>query len=79
MFYIPPEVILNQTFQAPRSQTDPTITDFTCTGYGQNPDKGTTWFVGKRFDSQNNRTEVSTHLLKDVKFVGKLPDASLKS
>lgn len=77
MFYIPPEVILNQTFQTP-SMPGPVL-DYICIGYGQNPDKGTCWIAGKRFDAANNRTELSTHLLKDVKFLGKLPDAVIKS
>jgi hypothetical protein len=77
MFHIPIELIENQLFQTPSSPGP--IVDYTCVGYGQNPDKGTPWVVGMQFDSANNRTVLSTHLLKDVKFIGKLPTVSVKS
>jgi len=45
-------------------------TDFTCIGVGQGD--GHPYVVGLSWDQTNNRTRISSHLFKDVIFVGKI-------
>lgn len=50
---------------------DPNI-HYKCIGFGQHPTEGVNYAVGAYYDSTNNRTEIKTFLLKDVKFLGNL-------
>jgi hypothetical protein len=69
--YINPKSILGATFQ-PALGTD----SYVCIGYGQSP-SSPPYIIGMWFDRTNNRTEVKSFLLKDIKFMGKLPDPDL--
>ena len=47
---------------------------YTCLGYGVSPGTSAVFFVGMEFDTPNNRTLISTHLAKNIKFIGKIPN-----
>lgn len=70
MFELNNKSIVGQQFH---KTADPNVV-FTCIGYGQHPTTGAMFFAGTSWDQQNNRSKVDTFLLKDVTFVGKLPD-----
>ena len=64
MVHINEAAIVGQTFTA----MDPNM-EYTCIGYGQND---TFLVVGSYFDAPNNRTQLKTFKLSDVKFKGQL-------
>lgn len=67
MLYIDQTKLVGKEFV---STTDPSNTKYDCIGYGQSPETGANYLVGARFDSANNRTEIFTILLKDIKILG---------
>jgi hypothetical protein len=69
MLSINTEAIVGQPF---RSTGVDTTTEYTCIGYGQDPRSAANYVVGMWWDQPSNRTHVSTFLLKEVRFVGKL-------
>lgn len=68
--YIDPKAIVGKTFTA----LDPNQ-EYTCVGYGQNE---TFLVIGSSFDSANNRSNLKTFKMSDVKFKGEvtLPNPS---
>ena len=46
---------------------------YTSIGFGQDPTSGANYIVGVEWDAVSNKTSIRTFLLKDVKFVGKIP------
>ena len=45
---------------------------YICLGYGVSPGTSAVFFVGMEFDALSNRTIISTHLAREVKFLGKM-------
>lgn len=69
MLSIADQLIRGQHFY---SSSNTNNTEYTCIGFGQNPASGVDYVIGMDFDSTNNRTIISTHLLKNVTFKGNL-------
>jgi hypothetical protein len=68
MLYLDEIIFKSATFTTKQSPGD----TYFFTGYGQDPTTGVNYIGGMKYDSVNNRTIVSTHLLKDILFVGNL-------
>jgi len=64
-------VLKGKTFICTNTKNDPN-TEYTCIGVGQNPETGVNYVVGVVFDAPNNRSEIKTELIKDVKFIGNI-------
>lgn len=64
MLYINPKAIEGKKFTV----NDPTI-EYLCIGYAQN---STELIVGSYFDSVNNRSEIHTFKIKEIKFKGEI-------
>ena len=68
------EKIIGAEFESTDIKNPATLNNtYTCIGYGQNPDAGANYIVGSLYDSVNNRTLISTHLIATVRFKGKIP------
>lgn len=48
--------------------TDPT--EYFCIGMGTNEGTGAIYVVGLIFDAPNNRTEIKSELIRDIRFKG---------
>lgn len=48
--------------------TDPT--EYICIGMGTNESSGAIYVVGLVFDAPNNRTEIKSELIREVRFKG---------
>jgi hypothetical protein len=64
MLYIDP-IVIGQKFY----KNDPDII-YTCVGYGQDPTSAANYVIGQLWNQTDNRTKVSTHLFKEVTFMG---------
>lgn len=62
----PQTTLLREQYESPNGVT------YTCIGYGENPSTGALYVIGSVWDQTSNRTTISTHLLKEVKFIGKV-------
>ena len=45
-------------------------TEYTCIGMGSNESSGAIYVVGLIYDAPNNRTEIKSELLRDIRFKG---------
>ena len=65
--YIDPKAIVGKKFTA----MDPNL-EYTCVGYCEND---TFLIIGTLFDAPNNRSQLKTFKLSDVKFKGNIGDS----